>query len=246
LPVAEPVGAESLRDRRRTQTVDEIKQAALLQLTATGTGALSLRAVAREVGMTVQSLYHYFDSRDALLTALVTDAHDALAAAVTAAVDSSAGQPREQRRTAASAAYRDWALQHRAQFLLIYGTPVPGFQARPGDGTGDAASKLATPFAEVVFDGWTAHDLASLNRAPLNHDPGTAVPAPADALVQVGAKALPLGAALYFLELRARLHGLVMLELLGHLYLPTAHSDQLFSLAMARVSAEIDALQPQR
>ena len=77
----------SLRDRRRAQTVREIKDATLAQLAEAGPGALSLRAVARSVGMTVQSIYHYFDSRDALLTALVADAHHGLADAVQAAAE---------------------------------------------------------------------------------------------------------------------------------------------------------------
>ena len=75
----------SVRDRRRAETVAEIKAAALEQLATAGTGGLSLRGVARAVGMTVQSLYHYFDSRDALLSALVTDSHNALADAAEAA-----------------------------------------------------------------------------------------------------------------------------------------------------------------
>ena len=83
----------SVRDRRRAETVAEIKAAALDQLATAGTGGLSLRAVARAVGMTVQSLYHYFDSRDALLSALVTDSHHALADAAEAAAEATRGQP---------------------------------------------------------------------------------------------------------------------------------------------------------
>ena len=117
----------SVRERRRAETVGEIKAAALQQLAEGGTGALSLRGVARSVGMTVQSLYHYFDSRDALLTALVADAHHRLADAVQAAAEATRGRPPLQRRLAATAAYRDWALANRSAFLLLYGTPVPGF-----------------------------------------------------------------------------------------------------------------------
>ena len=62
----------SVRERRRAETVREIKEAALAQLAEVGPGALSLRGVARAVGMTVQSLYHYFPSRDALLSRLTT------------------------------------------------------------------------------------------------------------------------------------------------------------------------------
>ena len=83
----------TVRERRRAETVREIKQAAVEQLAEVGVGALSLRGVARAVGMTVQSLYHYFDSRDALLTALIGDAHHALADAAQAAADATRGAP---------------------------------------------------------------------------------------------------------------------------------------------------------
>ena len=65
------MSVSSVRDRRRAETVAEIKEAALQQLVDAGPGGFSLRGVARAVGMTVQSLYHYFANRDALLTALI-------------------------------------------------------------------------------------------------------------------------------------------------------------------------------
>jgi AcrR family transcriptional regulator len=222
----------SVRERRRAETVAEIKDAALRQLAAVGPGALSLRRVAREVGMTVQSLYHYFDSRDALLNTLVEDAHHALADAVQAAADGSRGQPPARRRLAATAAFREWALGHRAEFLLLYGTPVPGFA--PGPGTGAAALRLAAPFVDVVFDGWSAAELAAV---PLR--PG------AEALAAVDSTEIPLppGALAVIIEHRSRMHGLVTLELLGHLHPLQDHAGALFAGAMHRGSEELDALQ---
>ena len=93
----------SVRDRRRAETVREIKAAALEQLAEGGPSGLSLRAVARALGMTVQSLYHYFDSRDALLTALVIDGHRALTSAVQDAVDASRGLSYPERPSGAPA-----------------------------------------------------------------------------------------------------------------------------------------------
>ena len=164
---------ESVRDRRRAETIGEIKEAALHQLAEGGTGALSLRAVARSVGMTVQSLYHYFDSRDALLTALVTDAHHRLADAVQAAADATRGRPPLHRRLAATAAYREWALANRSAFLLLYGTPVPGYAPPPDSDIGPAAFRLAAPFMDVVYDGWTPEQLAAL---PLPDDHPIRIP----------------------------------------------------------------------
>jgi AcrR family transcriptional regulator len=223
----------SVRDRRRAETVQEIKAAALEQLAEGGPGGLSLRAVARAVGMTVQSLYHYFDSRDALLTALVIDGHRALAAAVQDAADASRGLPHAQRLFAASNAYRQWALANRPAFLLLYGTPVPGYEPPPREEVISAAVSLATPFLEVVFDGWTPEQLA---KVPVQ--PG------AERLAEVDTAklSLPHGALALFYELRAQMHGLVMLELVGHLAPMNDYGEDLFRGMISRTAAELAAL----
>lgn len=222
----------SVRDRRRAETVAEIKEAALGQLAAAGPGGISLRGVARAVGMTVQSLYHYFDSRDALLTALVVDAHHALADSVQAAADASRGRRPVERQIATTGAYRQWALTHRAAFLLLYGTPVPGFEP-PVDAVSGAALRLAGPFLETTFDGWTPDELAAV-----------ALPPAASAIGDLGATSIPLppGALALFIELRGRMHGLVMLELLDHLHPLQGHAGALFRGAMQRSYAELEAL----
>jgi AcrR family transcriptional regulator len=223
----------SVRDRRRAETVREIKEAALQQLAEGGTGALSLRGVARSVGMTVQSLYHYFDSRDALLTALVTDAHHELADAVQAAADETRGHPPLRRRLATTGAYRDWALAHRPAFLLLYGTPVPGYEPAPRDDVVAAAASLAEPFREVVFDGWAPEQLAAVRVQP-----GAERLAEAD----TAKLRLPLGALALFYELRARMHGLVMLELVGHLAPMNEFGEDLFRGMISRMATELEAL----
>ncbi|MGQ0572613.1 MAG: TetR/AcrR family transcriptional regulator [Pseudonocardia sp.] len=224
--------AGSVRDRRRAQTLAEIKEAALEQLAEAGPGGFSLRGVARAVGMTVQSLYHYFDSRDALLTALVVDAHNALADAVQVAADATRGDPTVDRQLATTGAYRAWARTHRAAFLLLYGTPVPGF-APPAEAVRGAALRLAGPFLDTTFDGWTPAELAAV---PL---PPGAEPIPTLDRTPIP---LPPGALALFIELRAQMHGLVMLELLGHLHPFQAHAGELFRGAMRRTCAELAAL----
>jgi AcrR family transcriptional regulator len=224
----------SVRDRRRAETVAEIKEAALQQLVDAGPGGFSLRGVARAVGMTVQSLYHYFANRDALLTVLVIDAHHASADAVQAAADASCDRPPVERRLAACAAFRDWALANRSAFLLLYGTPVPGFTPLSETEVGHAAWRLGRPFAQVVFDSWTSAQLAAV---PL--EPG------AESLADVDPSdlGLPVGAAALFIELRARLHGLVTLDLVGHLHPFQDDDAALFEGAIHRMSAEVDAVQ---
>jgi AcrR family transcriptional regulator len=223
----------SVRERRRAETVQEIKAAALEQLAEGGPGGLSLRGVARAVGMTVQSLYHYFDSRDELLIALVIDGHRSLAAAVGEAADATRGRPQAERLFAVTNAYRRWALANRPAFLLLYGTPVPGYEPPSRAEVIVAAVSLAEPFLDVVFDGWSAEQLAAL---PLQ--PG------AERLAEADTTKVPLppGALALFYELRAQMHGLVMLELVGHLAPMNEYGDDLFRGMVSRTAAQLAAL----
>jgi AcrR family transcriptional regulator len=207
--MSEAAAVLSLRERRRAQTVAEIKQAALAELAATGPEGLSLRAVARSVGVSVQALYHYFESRDALVTALVADAFADLAGAVEAAADA-AGTPRE-RILAAGLAYRSWAHEHRSAFLLALGAPLADYTA-PEDGpTSQAARRLGEVFRAALFGGWTPEELAAV---PLTDG----VPALRAQLRGTPVlDGLPPGAAAVFTAGWAALHGVVLLELLGHL-----------------------------
>ena len=221
----------SVRDRRRAETVAEIKTSALAQLATAGPAGLSLRAVARDVGMTVQSLYHYFDSRDALLSALVTDGHHALADAAESAAAACRGRVPADRLVIVAGAFRAWALANTPAFLLLYGTPVPGFDPGPASDSGSAALRLAAPFLEVVFEGWTPAELAAIEV------PGGVVPAG-----DGGDIPLPAGALVLFIGLRAHMHGLVMLELLEHLYPFNGDAGTMFAAEMRRSAAQVAAL----
>jgi AcrR family transcriptional regulator len=128
------------RQRARAEITAEIKDEARRQLAATG-AQLSLRAVARELGMVSSALYRYFPSRDDLLTALIIDAYDALATAAEAADAVAAARPGASARSrwrACCHAIRGWALAHPHEYALISGSPVPGYHA-PQDTTAHAA-----------------------------------------------------------------------------------------------------------
>lgn len=118
------------RERARTELTREIKEAARRHLTAEGAQQLSLRAVARELGMASSALYRYFPSRDDLLTALIVDAYNAVGERAEQAVE--AARPVGDARAAWRAlceAVRAWAREHPQEYALIYGSPVPGYQA---------------------------------------------------------------------------------------------------------------------
>ncbi|MEI2764149.1 MAG: TetR/AcrR family transcriptional regulator [Dermatophilaceae bacterium] len=120
----------TVRERVRAEMTDEITRVAREQLARQGAN-LSMRAVAREVGVVSSALYRYFPSRDELLTALVLHAYRELAVAATAA---EATAPREDpagRWAALCHGIRGWAQAHPHEYALLYGTPVPGYAAPP-------------------------------------------------------------------------------------------------------------------
>ena len=122
------------RARVRDELTREIKDAARRQLAEVGSAGLSLRAVARELGMVSSAVYRYFPSRDELLTALIVDAYDAVGAAVEQAEASV--RARRLRRTLAGRDARrcaSWAVANPQEYALIFGSPVPGYRAPTDD-----------------------------------------------------------------------------------------------------------------
>lgn len=129
--------AHGVRARARAEMRTEILDAARRQLAEEGAVGLSLRAVARDVGMVSSAVYRYFDNRDALLTALIIDAYDSLGEVVEAA---EARVPREDllgRWRTIAGTVRTWALDNPSLYALVYGSPVPGYSA-PQDTVGPA------------------------------------------------------------------------------------------------------------
>jgi AcrR family transcriptional regulator len=138
------------RARARAEITAEITAEARRQLAVDGPTALSLRSVARALGMVSSAVYRYVASRDQLLTLLIVDAYDSLGAAAEEAARSSAGEPPVARWVAVCRAVRAWAHAHPHEYALVYGTPVPGYDA-PVDTIGPAA-RVSLALAGVVGD----------------------------------------------------------------------------------------------
>jgi AcrR family transcriptional regulator len=142
----------------------EIKAVARTHLATDGAN-LSLRAVARDMGMVSSALYRYFASRDDLLTALIIDAYNDLGETVEAAdaavIDR--GKLRE-RWLAATRAVRGWALANPAEYALLYGSPVPGYAA-PTD-TIVAAARTPVVLARILADGFGSGQLTEPGYQP--------------------------------------------------------------------------------
>ena len=142
------------RDRIRAETSSEIKTIALKHLTAGGAEAVSLRAIAREMGMTASAIYSYFDTRDDLITALIADSYASLAGVMEAAGAGGSDTGAADRILAVATAYRQWAISHPEEFRLIYGDPVAGYQAPEDDAVREAEDRACAVLLRLVETGW--------------------------------------------------------------------------------------------
>jgi AcrR family transcriptional regulator len=199
----------SRRDRLRRATIEEIKSRARAQLATQGVGALSLRAIAREMGMASSAIYRYYPSRDDLVSELCAEAYASIAAALARARDARPADDHAGRWRALCHAYRQWSLDYQSDFTLIFGAPLPGYQA-PEEITGPPSSA----FAAVPFGVYAAAVEAG------DADPDRTLVAPAadvGDLMRDLAPAYPPRLALIVLNAWASLHGYVALECLGGL-----------------------------
>lgn len=177
--------ARGVRERVREQLTAEIKDVARRHLAETGAAALSMRAVARDLDMVSSAVYRYFPSRDALLTALITDAYDGVAVAAETAERAQARDDHRGRWRAVFRGVRGWAIEHQQEYALIYGSPVPGYAA-PQETTASAA-RVPLLLARITADAWRAGALRA-------HEPEI------DAGLRADARAV-------FEQLRGTVHG---------------------------------------
>ncbi|MGW7353388.1 TetR/AcrR family transcriptional regulator [Streptomyces sp. NPDC054784] len=243
-PAAAPT---SLRQRRRAAAVQEILGAAEQQITDRGPTALSLRAVARSLGMTVQALYHYFPNRDALVTALITKAYDDLADAVQEAVDAAdatgeagqagiaAGGPELPRFVVAAEGYRRWAIDHPERFQLLYGAPLRDYEAPVEGPTTQALRRMSELFAAELFGRYTTAQLAAAETPELSAGLRDFADQPPRESMQV----LPAPALALFLSAWGHLHGLVVLEVFGHTAFLGEHRAEIFRTAMRNLHDDL-------
>ena len=216
--MTEAEATKSPRERYRAQVRAEIKARAWEQIAAAGASALSLNAIAKQMGMSGPALYRYFGGRDELITELVRDAYRSLADTLRATAAEHGPDV-----TALAHALRAWALADPQRYFLVYGTPVPGYHA-PDDITAIAAETMATLLDACAAlpappdDAVTPFDehLASHRAWAAGH------PAPPATLRRA-------------LAFWTRMHGVLSLELAGHFTGMGFDPEHLFA-------AELDAL----
>lgn len=168
------MGGMSSRAQKRQVVEQQILDRGRAQLASVGAAALSLRAIARDLGMVSSAIYRYVESRDELLTRLVIEAYDQLADEVDDALARAAddADPRERLATLARA-FRAWGLDHVAQFALLYGSPVPGYHA-PSERTVAPGTRVMRTMLLLLDDG-AAAGRPSIDAGPSAPAPGAAV-----------------------------------------------------------------------
>ena len=237
-----PSALPSRRDRRREETTTDIKTTARAQLAAGGPTAISLRAIARQLGMTPSAVHYYFPGREALIDALIVDGWDSLATALRAHYEQARLLSAHQRWIAVTRAHRAWALEHPSEYLLLYGHT--GLRVTPGADRSihQAMSKVMAELFTMMSDAVAAGEI---DTAQLR----AATPAPlrqqlADWRETTDETAgLPEGALIACLIGYAQLHGAITLELIGRIP-PQLQPATLFGLQMAHISGSLNAPPP--
>jgi AcrR family transcriptional regulator len=143
--------SETPRAAQRSAQIEAIKGVARRLLAEKSVSGLSLREVAREMGLVSSALYRYFATRDDLLTALILDAYNDLGASVERADAAVERDAVYARWCAAAKAVRRWAKKHPHEYALIYGTPTPGYEAPPE--TIAAAARVARVLGDILNEG---------------------------------------------------------------------------------------------
>jgi len=134
---------------------EAIKETAWGQIAQKGAAALSLRAIARALNITAPAIYNYFANRDALVTALIVDAFTSLGESQQAAIQDVPEDDLAARLSTLGLAYREWAVTHPQRYQLIFGKPIPGYEA-PADITVPAAAWSLVPLIGTLQAIYTA------------------------------------------------------------------------------------------
>ena len=203
--------------KQKPNLQEAIKETAWKQIAETGAATLSLRSIARELGITAPAIYNYHPDRDALVTALIVDAYTSLGESQQAAIDALPADDNVTCLSALGLAYREWAVAYTQRYLLIFGTPIPNYVA-PANITMPAAACAIVPLTNTIQALYSEGKLKAERMSPLTPELKTMLEAWKNYGGNANPEALYLTAVIW-----ARVHGLVMLEI-GH-HVPPVFTD---------------------
>lgn len=222
---------QQAKQRAHAEVLDAITDAARNELAEVGAAALSLRKVARSLGMVSSAIYRYVGSRDELLTLLIVRAYDDLGTTVEQA-DSPDDRP-FRRWVAAASAVREWAVANPHEYALVYGSPVPGYAA-PQD-TVEPGTRVSTVLARIVSDAVGSNDMQLTGATALEGLLGQQVESLA---VNLGLD-IPPAILVRLITAWSQLFGLVSFELFGQLQGMEVDREALFLEAVTGMAGYI-------
>ncbi|MFI0452880.1 TetR/AcrR family transcriptional regulator [Actinomadura sp. 6N118] len=228
---------ESRRDRLRAATMREISDTARRILVEQGPEAVTLRAIARDMGMTAPALYRYFDSHGELLRHLVGDLFTELTEELVRDIKAVPEGDLSGKFMAASRRFRRWSLDHRREYALLFGAPLPGLgHKEQADFAEECARRFGATFLGLFLELWQKAKFPIA--ADEEIEPGLR-----EQLRRYRAEALgvdlPLGVIQRFLQCWIRLQGGVSLEVFGHLDFALDDAEPLFELTMVEVGGTL-------
>jgi AcrR family transcriptional regulator len=233
VPLTVPSAPRTARERVRRELTSEIKEVALAQLASGGGAALSLRAIAREMGMASSALFRYFHNRDALLTALIIDSYSSLAEAAEAAEARVHQQSIEDRWMAICRGVRNWAVAHPHEYALIFGSPIPGYAAPPG--TVGPASRVPLLLGDLLGDLMSERSYD----AGAHPEPSATVQRAIDPVRAVMPEGVPSDLMVRGLMAWTYLFGAVSFEVFGHRHNVIADYEAFFDHEVGRLAAMV-------
>jgi AcrR family transcriptional regulator len=245
------VQAPSRRDRLRAATTEEIMQTARRLLVQQGPEAVSLRAIAREMGMTAPALYRYFDSHQELLRHVVagifTEIADHVRAAIHAAAENASPELTEAevmavKLIAGCREFRAWALAHVPEFSMLFGSPVPGHDVTHDDPMVDCGRQFGHVFLDLFGDLYRRRPFPIPDDAQIQPELRTQL----ERYREIVQSDLPLGALQTFLRCWVLLYGTVSLEVFGHMRFALDDSSPMFELMLTSLAPMIGLEYPLR
>jgi AcrR family transcriptional regulator len=226
VPAMPAPGPPPMRERYRAHVRHEVKQAALRQLAESGPAAVSISAIGKQLGMSGPALYRYFASRDELLTELTIDAYHDLADALGAVAGRAPDRGAHARLEEVGRAYRSWALSQPHRYRLLFGPPLPGYDAHAHRLVEAARASMAVLIEVLRGPG----DPASLS-------PGPSLASQLSAWAHKHGLEADPATALRAVLAWSRLHGFVSLEIAGNYASMSIDPDQVFEIELATLTA---------
>lgn len=226
VPTVKPV--LNRRERVRETTRVELVAGARSLLVDDGLDAVTVREVARTLGMTAPAIYRYFPSREALLEEVIDALYDELADHIVAARESARSGNLADRFLLTSRSFRQWARDNRPEFGLLFGAPVPGVGS-----TGHAKSERGQRFAAVWLELFVEIDQGGGTATPWARPMSPALRAQIRAYVDSIGQPVAVETAMLYLYCWQNLYGFICTEVFGHLSWAVTDATEMFEDRLA-------------